>query len=80
MQRRLHDAEQLAASGLEEVRKEAAGAGSILEQHIARFAAITGELQARCAALERQAAIAVEDAAGRFEALASALGEVVALR
>jgi len=80
MQRRVHDGEQLAAAGVEEIREEVSGAGALLEQHIAAFSQVTARLEQRCSALERQFAAFVEDSVGRFEALAAALGEISVLR
>jgi hypothetical protein len=79
-QRRLHDAESLAAAGLEAVRAEVAEGGELVARHVAAFASAAAALEARCAALERGAAVAAEDASGRFQALAAEATEVGALR
>lgn len=77
-QRRLHDAEALAASRLEDMRQEMAAAGRLMSEHIEAFRTVTGDLKRRCEDLECKAAVATEDAAGRFEAVGSALSQAVA--
>ena len=78
MQRRLHDAEALAASHLEDMRQDMAAAGRMMAQHIESFTTVTGDLKRRCDELECKATVAAEDATGRFEAVGSALSQAVA--
>jgi len=77
LQRRLYDAESLAASGIEELRKELSQAGHVLGEHIGNFQKATEELTQRCRELEFKSAVATEDAAGRFEAVSAALTQAV---
>lgn len=77
LQRRLYDAESLAASGIEELRKELSEAGHVLGEHIGTFQKATEELTQRCRELEFKSAVASEDAAGRFEAVSAALTQAV---
>ena len=78
MQRRLHDAEALAASRLEELRGEMTAAGHLIGQHLSTFTTAVEELAKRCAELERKEIIQAEAAAGRYEALGTAVRHATA--
>jgi hypothetical protein len=77
LQRRLYDAESLAASSIEELRKELSQAGHVLGEHIGNFQAATEQLTQRCRELEFKSAVAAENASGRFEAVSAALTQAV---
>jgi hypothetical protein len=73
VQRRIHDAESLAATAIEAVRQDVAEAGTLLAEHVASFSTTATSLDSRIAQLERQNAQLAEAISGKFEALAAAI-------
>jgi hypothetical protein len=62
------------------VRGEVAAGGEVAAAQVAALAGAAAALEARCGELERQAAVAAEESAGRYEALAAALQDSGSLR
>ena len=54
--------------------------GEVAAAQVAALAGAAAALEARCGELERQAAVAADESAGRYEALAAALQDSGSLR
>lgn len=72
----LRDAEGLAVTGMEDIRRESGSAGRLAGEHVGSLTAVSSALAKRCEALERQVASVMEEGAARYEALSAGLTQV----